>query len=103
MSSGEKGPGSGLETQNFRRFTHRSCEFFPCHQGVPEETYNCLFCFCPLYLLRDQCGGNFKYLENGIKNCSDCTVPHGPDSYDRIMEKMGLVMKGAKMLPDGDR
>ena len=97
MTGKEKARSGSLETQNFKRVTHRSCEFFPCHQGVDEEIYNCLFCFCPLYLLKDQCGGNFRYLENGIKDCSACTVPHGPDSYDRIMEKMGLVMEGAKM------
>ena len=84
---------------HFKRVTHGHCEYFPCHAGVPEETYNCLFCFCPLYLLKDQCGGNFKYLENGIKDCSACAIPHGPDSYDRIMERMGLVMENAKMLP----
>lgn len=99
MSRGEKGRPGGPETQNFKCFTHSSCEFFPCHKGVPLETYNCLFCFCPLYLLKDQCGGNFRYLKNGIKDCSDCTVPHGPDSYDRIMAKMGLVMDTAKMHP----
>jgi Zn-finger protein len=100
MDGGAKGLRGGLETQNYRRVTHRSCEFFPCHKGVPEDTYNCLFCFCPLYLLKDQCGGNFRYLKNGIKDCTNCSVPHGPDSYDRIMEKMDQVMEGAKMLPE---
>ena len=32
-------------------FQHRACEFFPCHKGVPEEDFNCLFCYCPLYAL----------------------------------------------------
>lgn len=94
-------PGEdGSQPKNFKLVTHNECEFFPCHEGVPEDTYNCLFCFCPLYLLKDQCGGNFKYLENGIKDCSRCTLPHGPNSYDKIMEKMDLVMDGARMIPD---
>jgi len=103
MGDAEKGRMSDRETQNFRRVTHRRCEFFPCHKGVSEEIYNCLFCFCPLYMLKDQCGGNFRYLSNGIKDCTNCTVPHGPDSYDRIMEKMSLVMEGAKMSPEAQK
>ena len=72
------------------------CEFFPCHQGVKEEEFNCLFCYCPLYALGDTCGGNFTYLENGIKDCSHCLVPHRKENYGKIMEKMGQVMELAK-------
>ena len=72
------------------------CEFFPCHKGMNEDDFNCLFCYCPLYALGDQCGGNFTYLENGIKDCSNCRIPHQPENYDRIMEKMGAVMELAK-------
>jgi Zn-finger protein len=92
----ESNSGPALETHNFQQFTHHKCEFFPCHEGVPVEIYNCLFCFCPLYLLKEQCGGHFKYLENGIKDCSGCTIPHGADSYERIMSKMTLVISGAR-------
>lgn len=73
-----------------------ACEFFPCHKGVNEADFNCLFCYCPLYALGDQCGGNCTYLENGIKDCSNCLVPHRRENYDKIMEKMGAVMELAK-------
>ena len=56
-------------------FQNRDCEFFPCHTGVPEEEFNCLFCYCPLYALGETCGGNFVYLENGIKSCMSCSFP----------------------------
>lgn len=75
---------------------NRECEYFPCHKGVDEQAFNCLFCYCPLYALGDRCGGNFTYLENGIKDCSSCLVPHRCENYDRIMEKMGAVMELAK-------
>lgn len=75
---------------------NRECEYFPCHKGVKEEDFNCLFCYCPLYALGDQCGGNFAYLDHGIKDCSNCTKPHRRGNYDRIMEKMGAVMELAK-------
>ena len=29
-------------------FQNRPCEYFPCHKGIPEEAFNCLFCYCPL-------------------------------------------------------
>ena len=82
--------------EHYQFCQNRECEFFPCHQGVKEEDFNCLFCYCPLYALGDACGGCFSYLENGIKDCSNCLVPHRKENYDRIMEKMGQVMELAK-------
>lgn len=82
--------------EQYKFFQNGACEYFPCHQGVKEEAFNCLFCFCPLYALGDQCGGSFVYTENGIKDCSHCTKPHRKENYERIMEKMGAVMELAK-------
>lgn len=76
---------------NAKFFQNRSCEYFPCHKNVPEEDFNCLFCYCPLYLLGRDCGGNFVYLSNGIKSCENCTLPHGATGYDHVMDKYGLV------------
>lgn len=72
------------------------CEFFPCHKGLNASDFNCLFCYCPLYALGDKCGGNFVYLENGIKDCSNCLIPHRRENYDKIMTKMNAVMELAK-------
>ena len=82
--------------EHYKFNQNRCCEFFPCHRGVKEENFNCLFCYCPLYALGDKCGGHFTYLENGIKDCSNCQIPHRRENYDRIMEKMGAVMELAK-------
>lgn len=68
-------------------FQHKDCEFFPCHPTPRPEDFNCLFCYCPLYALGSRCGGNFRYLENGVKDCSACLVPHGRGSYRYIMER----------------
>ena len=48
---------------------------------------NCLFCYCPLYALGDKCGGNFRYTENGIKDCTNCMLPHKRKSYGYITGK----------------
>ena len=82
--------------EHYKFHQNRECEFFPCHSGIKDEEFNCLFCYCPLYALGDQCGGSFEYLENGIKDCSKCLKPHCKGGYDRIMEKMGQVMELAK-------
>ena len=82
--------------EHYKFNQNRQCEFFPCHQGAEEEDFNCLFCYCPLYALGDKCGGNFTYLESGIKDCSNCQIPHRRENYDRIMEKMSAVMELAK-------
>lgn len=82
--------------EHYKFNQNRKCEFFPCHKGMKDDDFSCLFCYCPLYALGDQCGGNYTYLENGIKDCSKCLVPHRRENYDRIMEKMGAVMELAK-------
>jgi len=68
-------------------FTHYQCESFPCHKTDQPETFNCLFCYCPLYMLGKDCGGNFRYTAQGIKDCSQCLLPHQPDSYQRILQR----------------
>ena len=81
---------------HYNFFQNRECEYFPCHKGVQEQDFNCLFCYCPLYCLGDRCGGSFAYLDNGIKDCSGCTKPHRRENYDKIMEKIAQVMELAK-------
>jgi Zn-finger protein len=57
-----------------------------------DEDFNCLFCFCPLYALGDRCGGNFCYTESGIKDCSNCLIPHRTQNYEKILAKMPEIM-----------
>ncbi len=76
-------------------FQNRDCQYFPCHQGAGEE-FNCLLCYCPLYALGSKCGGNFRYLENGIKDCSGCLLPHSPGGYEYVMSKFPEVAALAK-------
>jgi len=66
---------------SFNFFANKECEFYPCHKDVE---VNCLFCFCPLY--NSKCEGNFVILENGIKDCSNCILPHNKNGYDYIIE-----------------
>ena len=83
-------------SENYKFVQNKKCEYFPCHKGVKEEDFNCLFCYCPLYLLKEECGGNFTYT-NGIKDCSKCTKPHDKNSYEYISSKMGIVIDRAKL------
>ena len=64
------------EGKEYSYFSHKKCEYFPCHKGVDPENFNCLFCYCPLYALGDKCGGNFRMTEKGIKDCTNCQLPH---------------------------
>lgn len=81
---------------SYRCFQNRECEYYPCHEGADPENFNCLFCYCPLYALGDKCGGAFTYTASGIKDCSACLKPHRPENYDRILEKMPLLLELAK-------
>ena len=80
------------ETKHFRFFQNRQCEYFPCHKGVPEEDFNCLFCYCPLYALGKRCGGDCLYTAQGNKSCERCAFPHRKENYDRILARYGDIM-----------
>ena len=72
----------------YEYFSHRACEFFPCHPGADPQNFNCLFCFCPLYFLGDACGGAFTRLEDGTKDCSACLFPHRRENYGAVLARV---------------
>ena len=65
-----------------RFYRNTDCEYFPCHKTADTENFNCLFCYCPLYPM-ENCPGNSEYLPNGLKDCTNCTLPH--TDYDAII------------------
>ena len=73
------------EGKCFSFFSNRDCEYYPCHPGADPEDFNCLFCYCPLYFLGDRCGGNYRYTQHGVKDCSGCLVPHKRGNYGRVV------------------
>ena len=70
---------------NYAFFQNRDCAFFPCHEGVAEDEFNCLFCYCPLYTLGARCGGDFTYTPRGVKSCEGCSFPHRKENYDAVI------------------
>ena len=67
-----------------RFFENKDCKYFPCHNKT--GPFNCLFCYCPLYL-KENCPGKPVYLKidgSVIKDCTDCTFPHEPENYEQI-------------------
>lgn len=83
------------KAKNYRFFTHKDCEFFPCHKTDDRDNFNCLFCYCPLYMLGEDCGGNFSY-QNGIKDCSRCIIPHKRENYDSIIGRFSEITDAMK-------
>ena len=72
--------------QSYRFFENKACKYFPCHKGL--EEFNCLFCYCPMYPIKE-CPGNPQFVEKKAKNikvCTNCTFPHQPENYDRIVK-----------------
>ena len=76
-------------------FQNRDCKYFPSHK-TDRDDFNCLFCYCPLYALGDQCGGNFCYTEKGIKDCTNCLIPHSPGGYEYVLSKYPEIAELAK-------
>ena len=92
----DKPAASGSEAYRF--FSHTKCEYFPCHKTDRPEEFNCLFCYCPLYALGEECGGNFSYTPNGFKDCSACLLPHRPESYTYITGKYQQIVEAMARL-----
>lgn len=89
------------EAGSSRFFQNRDCKYFPCHCGVSEEEFNCLFCYCPLYALGKQCGGSYTYTEKGIKSCKNCVFPHRKENYEKITARFGEISAVVRRL-DGE-
>ena len=90
------------ENLHHQFFQNRQCKYFPCHKGVAEDEFNCLFCFCPLYMLGKKCGGDCVYTENGAKSCVNCTFPHRKENYTAIMARFADI-KAAVQKMDGEK
>ncbi len=71
---------------SYKFYNNKDCKYFPCHTVKNEDEFNCMFCYCPLYLV-EKCGGNYK-IHKGIKDCSDCMIPHSLKGYDYINKKL---------------
>lgn len=78
--------------EHYKFFNNKECEYFPCHKVSDPENFNCLFCYCPLYALGKECGGNFSFTADGIKDCSNCARPHQRDAYEYIMSRWGEIV-----------
>lgn len=84
-------------------FQNRACEHFPCHKGVDPDEFNCLFCYCPLYMLGPDCGGDFTYSERGVKNCTQCAIPHrGTQGVSLVKQKWPEISARAARQVRGD-
>lgn len=80
------------ENKRYAYFCNQECEYFPCHPTKELNNFNCLFCYCPLYVLGNRCGGKFVYLSNGYKDCSRCLFPHLRENYDVITDRYEEIL-----------
>ena len=86
-----------------RFFRNTACQHFPCHKGVDPAEFNCLFCYCPLYALGPDCGGNYTYSSKGVKNCTGCTLLHKGDAGADIVKQRFKMLVDLARHPDDSR
>ena len=90
--------GDEWRGKEYSFYTHRKCELFPCHDVKNTDDFNCLFCYCPLYMLGSECGGAFEILPNGVKDCTNCSLPHKRESFGYITGRFRDVVRKMKMI-----
>lgn len=81
------------QTKNYSFFQNTKCEYFPCHKNIDANIFNCLFCYCPLYVLGKECGGNPQYTEKGIKDCTQCKLPHRRENYEYVISQFNKIIE----------
>ena len=86
----------------YKFFSHVKCEYFPCHKTDEPQNFNCLFCYRPLYVLGDACGGNFSYTKEGYKDCTKCMLPHKRENYDYIVSKYKNIADAMKKVKSSE-
>lgn len=84
------------DSKKYKFFQHTECEMFPCHKTDSPQDFNCLFCYCPLYVLGPDCGGNFTFTENGIKSCINCDFPHRRENYEKVNGRFKEIIQAMK-------
>ena len=47
MSEEKKQEKPYWEDKEYSFFSHKNCEYFPCHETKDTDNFNCLFCYCP--------------------------------------------------------
>lgn len=57
-----------------------------CKKCHDMDVIYCEFCFCPMYYIRD-CGGKYEILNGGVKDCSDCLIPHTKQFVDDLLKE----------------
>lgn len=75
--------------ENFKHFQNAACEYFPCHKSADAASFNCLFCYCPLYFLKN-CGGAPAWRDT-VKDCTPCALPHAPGGYEKVQARLALA------------
>lgn len=82
---------------SYKCFSNKECPYFPCHEETEGVEFNCMFCYCPLYALGPDCGGHFRYLPNGIKDCSNCNLPHqGEAGWEHVNRHIRQLLDKVK-------
>lgn len=85
-----------MKENSAKYFSNKACQYFPCHKAENTEDFNCLFCYCPLYALGGRCGGNFRYTDKDVKDCTNCAIPHGEGGYEYVMAHIRGVTEMAR-------
>ena len=91
------------ERAPYAYFQNSACPYFPCHEKANREFFNCLFCYCPLYALGGECGGDFSYTPDGVKDCSACMLPHEPGGYNYIVKSFPKLRELMERNREGEK
>lgn len=68
---------------SYKFFENLGCKYYPCHSGIKKGEFNCLYCFCPIFVV---CKRHSK------SGCEFCKVPHDKGSYKFMMLELNNMV-----------
>ena len=75
------------EGKEYSYFSHKKCEFFPCHKNADPDDFKLSVLLLPAICLGEKCGGNFRYTERELKTAQNCMLPHKRKNYGYVTGK----------------
>ena len=90
------------EDKHYSFFSNRECEYFHAIKGQIRKISTVYSATARCMLFGDKCGGIFRYTENGIKDCTNCQLPHKRKNYGYVTGKYQELAEMMRKIKDSE-
>ena len=81
----------------------KNVNIFRVMQELIRRTLTVCFVTVRCMHLGDKCGGNFRMTEKGIKDCTNCQLPHKAQNYGYVTGKYSELAELMKKMREAEK